>query len=69
MDPPRRERCVTCSRSVVQDRNRRVLTGDYMENRPGFTEYVMERINAEEVSKTKTILSNKYVYILQSYAA
>lgn len=55
MEGERRVVCITCTRSVLRDRNRHHLTRDYLEDNPGFTEYVMERININEVSKNLTV--------------
>lgn len=51
MENQPRELCMTCARSVLRDRNRHTLTREYLENHPGFTEYVMERTIIHEVSK------------------
>ncbi|XP_045765909.1 uncharacterized protein LOC123878873 [Maniola jurtina] len=50
MEGERRVVCITCTRSVLRDRNRHHLTRDYLEDNPGFTEYVMERININEMA-------------------
>ncbi|CAB3229460.1 unnamed protein product [Arctia plantaginis] len=50
MEGERRVLCITCTRSVLRDRNQHILTRSYLEDNPGFTEYVMERINVNEMA-------------------
>ncbi|XP_049887032.1 uncharacterized protein LOC126381621 [Pectinophora gossypiella] len=47
----RSDHCVTCARSVRCDRNRHTISREHMEDRPGFAEYVLERINIQEMAQ------------------